>query len=285
MAQIRSDVANISRSGDHELARSWAARILYVNGVPFVTCDRLDRGFCRYIRNRFHMTKHMKELRDMKVNALIAGLRAREPENRADPLADPLAYAGAVAPGDGAPSGNRRRRDYLRQLDRILTIEVQDGEGHEHDVRVLAPSRPQGKLVIELTQSNMDLLQLDPSISSSEEEEGRHRWVPVIDTMLARNVHWNRERCHLYARLPNADGKVTYTSRRPDMSLEFVEIQAQVHLLAQELQAEFEEARRHRKAQPVDFAIQADNDPARADVAAEADNVGVLVNMDVENVD
>ena len=93
MAQIRSDVANISRSGDHELARSWAARILYVNGVPFVTCDRLDRGFCRYIRNRFHMTKHMKELRDMKVNALIEGLRAVETENRADPLAS----AGAMA--------------------------------------------------------------------------------------------------------------------------------------------------------------------------------------------
>ena len=54
------------------------------------------------------------------------------------------------------------------------------------------------------------------------------------------------------------------------MSLEFVEIQAQVNLLAQELQAEFEEARRHRRAQPVDFAIQADNDPAPADVAAEA---------------
>ena len=278
MAQIRTDVANISRSGDHELAPSWAARILYVSGVPFVTCDRLDRGFCRYIRNRFHMTKHMKELRDMKVNALIEGLRDVETENRADPLAS----AGAVAPGDGAPSGNRRRRDYLRQLDRILTIEVQDGEGHEHDVRVLAPSRPGGKLVIELTQSNMDLLQLDPTISSSDEEEGWHRWVPVIDE---RNVHWNRERCHLYARLPNADGKVTYTSRRPDMSLEFVEIQAQVNLLAQELQAEFEEARRHRRAQPVDFAIQADNDPAPADVAAEADNVGVLVNMDVENVD
>ena len=281
MAQIRTDVANISRSGDHELAPSWAARILYVSGVPFVTCDRLDRGFCRYIRNRFHMTKHMKELRDMKVNALIEGLRDVETENRADPLAS----AGAVAPGDGAPSGNRRRRDYLRQLDRILTIEVQDGEGHEHDVRVLAPSRPGGKLVIELTQSNMDLLQLDPTISSGDEDEGRYRWVPVIDTVLARNVHWNRERCHLYARLPNADGKVTYTSRRPDMSLEFVEIQAQVNLLAQELQAEFEEARRHRRAQPVDFAIQADNDPAPADVAAEADNVGVLVNMDVENVD
>ena len=249
-----------------------------VNGVPFVTCDRLDRGFCRYIRNRFHMTKHMKELRDMKVRAQIEGLRALEAENRADPLAS----AGAVAPGDGAPSGNRRRRDYLRQLDRILTIEVQDGEGHEHDVRVLAPSRPGGKLVIELTQSNMDLLQLDPSISSSDEEEGRHRWAPVIDE---RNVHWNRERCHLYARRPNGQDKVTYTSRRPDMSLEFVEIQAQVHLLAQELQAEFEEARRHRRAQPVDFAIQADNDPARADVAAEADNVGLLVDMDVENVD
>ena len=207
-----------------------------------------------------------------------SSLRAVEAENRADTLAS----AGAMAPGDGAPSGNRRRRDYLRQLDRILTIEVQDGEGHEHDVRVLAPSRPGGKLVIELTQSNMDLLQLDPTISSSDEEEGRHRWVPVIDE---RNVHWNRERCHLYARLPNADGKVTYTSRRPDMSLEFVEIQAQVNLLAQELQAEFEDARRHRRAQPVDFAIQADNDPARADIAAEADNVGALVDMDVQNVD
>ena len=138
-----------------------------------------------------------------------------------------------------------------RELEAVLTIQVQDGAGQQYDVRVLTALRPREKLCIELNQTNMDLLQLDPSADSAA-SEAEPMWAPVVNE---RNVHWNAARMHVYSRIPNGDGKTTYISKKVNTNQGTVEIQAQVDQLAQELQAQFEAGRLRRAAAKEEVAV------------------------------
>ena len=181
MAMIDNAIVAIRGGGipkESALHQAWCTKPQTIEGRDFVEIDATVRGVCKFLNNDFRMVRALQGKRNAQVTELMSSVTQAS--------VDPNGLG-----VDMANDAKRQKRDLIDDLPPLIDIEYKTSNGITHVVTVLSTWMDRANLVIELKQSNLDLLTEDPELPSAaeEEEEQERAWEPTLTEGPVKSFH------------------------------------------------------------------------------------------------
>ena len=148
------------------LHQAWCTKPQHIQGKDFIEVDATVIGVCKFLNNDFSMLRALQGKRNEKVKELMSSVTQAS--------VDPNGLGVGIA-----NDATLQKRDLIDDLPPLIDIEYKTSNGITRVVTVLSTWMDQANLVIELKQSNLDLLTEDPELPSAEEEQER-AWEPTL---------------------------------------------------------------------------------------------------------
>ena len=227
---------------------AWIIKPTIVGETRFADIYTNNYRCKHFLGNDFNMVRHIKAIRNIKVNALM---RAFSQED--DPNEEHVQTDGTVC---------MPKRGLIDRIPKVLTIDVETAS-NVATVNVLPAVRVHGVLQIEITQPNLDLLLEEPPAEPAP-------WIPEVEQ---QNVYWNPRRNQLQCLYWDSK-KLKY--RYKTMRVEFLENmntgakQVAVSSAAAELQEFYDKRHNHESHMPgQEEDCEADDDVSVGSAASE----------------
>lgn len=151
MVSITHDIVSIYKACECKppLAKQWIADKVTTDGVVCVPIDIRNHGFIQFVGSSFAMHDRIRSALNEKVRELMdKAMKPSSAEEEGNAAAQP-AYT--------------RKRMMIDEIPQILDVQVALESGEAKTVRVGSCWHDSGKLVMELTEDNMNLLLKDPA--------------------------------------------------------------------------------------------------------------------------
>ena len=153
---------------------AWIARVHEIDTKKFVTADRLDCRFAKYVDSNFKMLDFVIDIRNKVVEDAMRATCSAD-----DPMQD----------DDAAPLPKRPRKEMFDDIPKIIEIKVQRVGKPELTLKVLSCWYTRNKLAFELKAENVELFMESPP-QASELAPGSE----MRSYIKQPNVKWNRSR-------------------------------------------------------------------------------------------
>ena len=179
MASIHSDVVVITGGGlGDNLRIGWLATVVSRDDKKFISADKADTKFAKFVSQDFDMTDAIICARNRATDVLM---------RRAEAARDPMSEMAEVA------TLKRSRKEMLDEIDAAIQITVKLASGGEHTLWVLTACSSRHKLCIELTEENVAVLLKSPADADVEPDKAQ----PDVNEA---NVRWMASRHAVYCR-------------------------------------------------------------------------------------